>query len=397
MTSLTQPPRTVPERAFTLELDVFRGIAAVLMIFNHAGFRFLSPNEMHGTAGGVVVFLGAFAPVVFFFATGFGVALSSAGSARPTDTAALLWKASLLVVADQFFFWSFGFTWGLDFFSFIAIATVVVTVVARLRRSALVCAAFILLLVGLRYGLGPAISSNLHQFAFLDWVFGTHGVERVSYPLSPWMVYPLLGFLLGRLYETVSLRLPHPRDQWFRRGLIAVLGLFSISLLLAEFNNSFFRWGTVSVAFFVLSLGVVLTSGLLSMYLAMSHRRIAGAIALRGVASFAVIPLHYAMLAACTAMLNLPVGQLAFAALAVVIALISFRASSWFAAVVASTPFASHRQSLLPVLLLLLVTLALVTISATGRELVPVALLTLLGQLVVAAILGMRFAKPLSV
>ena len=370
-----------------------RGIAAVLMIFNHAGFRLLSPAELSGTPEAVAVFLGGFAPVVFFFATGFGIALSRPASGRPPEIASLLWKAALLVVADQFFFWTRGLAWGLDFFSFIAIASVVVTVVARLRQPARVCAALIALLVALRYGLGPAIRSELHSFAFLDWVIGANAVERVSYPLSPWMVYPLLGFLLGRLYKSVDLQSPQPRNQWLRRGSIAMLGLFGVSLLLAMFNNSFFRWGSVSFGFFVVSIGIVVAAGLLSMYLMMSHRRIAQALALRGVASFAVIPLHYGMLAVFAAGLDLPIGQLGFAALAVLIIVVSFRASSWFAEAVASGPVASRRQSLLPVMLALLAALVVATLLEEVRALVPVIVLLLLGQLLVAAILGMRPGK----
>ena len=393
MTTPTQPARSELSKTFALELDVLRGIAAVLMIFNHAGFWLLDPSELSGTPAAITVFLGGFAPVVFFFATGFGIALSRPNGRLP-EIASLLWKAALLVVADQFFFWTHGFAWGLDFFSFIAIASVVVTVVARFRRAAMVCVALIVLLIGLRYGLGPGIRSNVHQFAFFDWVVGANAVERVSYPLSPWMVYPLLGFLLGRLYKSVNLQSPNPRNLWFRHGSIVALGLFAMALLLALFNNSFFRWGSVSFAFFVLSLGIVLASGLLSMYLTISHRRFAEALALRGVASFAVIPLHYAMLAAGAASLGLPVGQLGFAALAVLIIVVSFRASFWFAAAMASASVASHRQGLLPTLLLLLAVLALVTLLEASRALVPVALLLLLGQLVVAAILGMRPGKP---
>ena len=64
-------------RVFVPELDVLRGIAAVLMILNHAGFRLLSGVDASSSISGAAVFLGGFAPVVFFFATGFGIALST--------------------------------------------------------------------------------------------------------------------------------------------------------------------------------------------------------------------------------------------------------------------------------------------------------------------------------
>lgn len=397
MTSRSQAAGAAHSKAFALELDVLRGIAAVLMIFNHAGIRLLSPAELSGTPGAVAVFLGGFAPVVFFFATGFGIALSSPAGGRPPEIGSLLWKAALLVVADQFFFWTRGLAWGLDFFSFIAIASVVVSLVARLRRPALVCAALIALLVSLRYGLGPAIRSELHPFAFLDWAVGANAVEHVSYPLSPWMVYPLLGFMLGRLYKSVDLQASQPRNQWLRRGSITVLCLFGASLLLAMSKNSFFRWGSVSFGFFVVSIAIVLAAGLLSMVLAMSHRSIARALALRGVASFAVIPLHYGLLAGCEAGLDLPVGQLGFAALSVLIIVVAFRASSWFAEAVASGPVAKRRQGMLAGALVLLAALVVATLLEAVRAFVPVVLLLMLGQLLVAAILGMRPGKRVPV
>src|SRR5262245_13577914 len=115
------------------ELDLLRGLAIVLMIVNHAGVRLLDPAWLDGGGVGALVFLGGFAPVVFFFTTGFGVGLAR----RTPDRAALigtLAKSGLLLLADQFMAWRAGMAWGLDFLGFIAIATVLVTAVALARR-----------------------------------------------------------------------------------------------------------------------------------------------------------------------------------------------------------------------------------------------------------------------
>lgn len=381
-------------RAFALELDVLRGLAALLMIVNHAGFALLSPADTTESASAVAVFLGSFAPVVFFFATGFGIALSSGPKRRPLDAVGLLWKALLLVVADQFFFWKAGVAWGIDFFSFIALSTVVVTLIARLRRPVPVCIGLMLLLLGLRYGLGPALRSQLHGAGVLDWVLGVVTIPDVSYPLSPWMVYPLLGFVLGRMYVRVDLRSPQPRDRWLMIGLVLFVGALGAAAWLAALNAGFFRWGNVSAAFFVLSLGVLFAAGLLSMFLAMTHRVAVGALALRGVASFAVIPIHYALLDACAAALSLPVGQGTFAVLVIVIAVISFAVSSWFATQVSGVFFAAHRLALVVLLLSVLGAAVVGILLGSPRETARMALLMLAGQLVVAALLGFRRSRP---
>ena len=134
-------PDTGSARAFLPELDTLRGPAAALMIANHAGVRVLAPAHASAGRSGALVFLGSFAPVVFFFATGFGIAVSSRRAERAGAAWwSVLWKAALLVVADQFFFWRAGHAFGLDFFGFIALATVLVMAIAGLRRAVSVAA-----------------------------------------------------------------------------------------------------------------------------------------------------------------------------------------------------------------------------------------------------------------
>ena len=121
---MTRSATHLASRKFAPELDVLRGMAAVLMIVNHAGYRLLSPQDALNSWVSPGVFLGSFAPAVFFFATGFGIGLSRSVLPARLDWTGLAWKAALLTVADQFFYWSKGVRLGLDFFSFIAIATV---------------------------------------------------------------------------------------------------------------------------------------------------------------------------------------------------------------------------------------------------------------------------------
>jgi len=378
-------------RVFAPELDVLRGIAAVLMILNHAGFRLLSGTDASTPPSAVAVFLGGFAPVVFFFATGFGIALSTRASAGVVNMRSVLWKAALLVVADQWFYWRHGVAGGFDFFGFIALASVTVTVIASHRRPVLICLALALVLLALRYAVGPLLRGSMSQFAIWNWVTGVQAVEHVSYPLSPWMVYPLLGFALGWFYEPIHTLASGARLRLYFRGAACAVGFGGLSLVLAlVFKSSFFRWGMVSAGFLVLSLGVLMVAALMAWWLSVSHPKLASSVALRGVASFAVIPIHYAILDLCEMLVPLPVATWAYALLAVGIIVAAFFLSSRFSTLVSGISNPTLRRSLVPVLLAALVVLSLGVVTGATQNAAAIALMTLLAQLLVAALLGIK-------
>jgi len=378
-------------RVFAPELDVLRGIAAVLMILNHAGFRLLSGTDASTSPSAVAVFLGGFAPVVFFFATGFGIALSSRASAGAVNMRSVVWKAALLVVADQWFYWRHGVAGGFDFFGFIALASLMVSFIASRRRPVLICLALAFVLLVLRYAVGPLLRGSLSQFALWNWVTGVQAVEHVSYPLSPWMVYPLLGFVLGWFYEPIQSLAPGTRLRLYARGVACAVGFGGLSLVLAlVFKSSFFRWGMVSAGFLVLSLSVLTAAALMAWWLSVSHPRLASSLALRGVASFAVIPIHYAMLDLCEMLLPLPLAQWAYALLAVVIIAAAIFLSSRFSTLVSGVSNPTFRRTLVPALIAALLALSLGVIAGVTRNAAAIALMTLLAQLFVAALLGVK-------
>lgn len=108
---------------------------------------------------------------------------------------------------------------------------------------------------------GPVIDKVFDtqlEWGLLHWIFGTKDTPGVSYPLSPWMAYPFAGYIIGvaamryrGLIETKRVRVVS--------GLVMVAGLPAIAgLFLAQRGAIFFRWGTVSVAFYVVSFAVIL-------------------------------------------------------------------------------------------------------------------------------------------
>src|SRR5580698_1983080 len=94
----------VNSRTHSAQLDVLRGLAIVLMIVNHVGVSLVDSNQEQLRAVSALIFLGSFAPVLFFFTTGFGIGISRRGAAWVGFGSTLL-KAGLLVLADQFMFW----------------------------------------------------------------------------------------------------------------------------------------------------------------------------------------------------------------------------------------------------------------------------------------------------
>ena len=382
--------RLAPARKFAIELDVLRGLAAVLMIVNHGGYRLLGPEDASSGPLGALVFVGSFAPVLFFFATGFGVALSVNATGRAPDWRSTGVKAVLLLLADQLMFWRTGAMGGLDFLGFIGVSLLLVSVIARSRHAVAVCGACIAAIVVLRYGLAPKLIDPATPGGGWAWTAGVRGLRDLPYPPAPWLAYPLAGFVLGRLYAGLDIRLPAPRNRWVVIGLVAVLSLVAIAGVLAARGAPFFRWGSVSAGYFVLSLAAVIGAGLLSMGLAIASPRIATALSLRGVASFAVVPLHYGLLDLVARGMNPPLGGRVFVALIAIVVFACLLASKLFSRSVSAWVAGPRRAAATGTLVMLLLAsiAASLVLGADAAGLSMGAMVV--GQLSVAGLLAAR-------
>ena len=222
---------------------------------------------------------------------------------------------------------------------------------------------------------------------WLGWAFGVRSVDDVSYPLSPWMAYPFIGFVLGRLYPN------RPAARWRMLALAAGLVWLALSAVLWWQDAGFFRWGGVSIAYFVLSLAVLSGCAALAIDLSLRIPALAGRVALRGVASFAVIPLHYFMLDVVEWALPLPLPSVAYGALVVCLIPFSFWLAARFATAVSAPLAPTHRRPLIAAALAAVGALALATISLGPSAFMAVASLVVAAQLIVAAVLGLRAAR----
>lgn len=314
------------------ELDTFRGLAAILMVLNHAGVQLLEPAAAASGPAAAWVFLGSFAPVLFFAATGFGMGLSITGPVRPLRS--VLDKVLLLVVADMLSYWRGGQWWGLDFFGFIALSMLLVALIRMTPRPLLAAAVVATAVVVLRYGLGPLFKSSIPTSGPLAWVFGVWPQEPISYPAAPWLFYPAAGFLLAGLFARHG-------HEMSRRVVLRCWTLAAGALLVtavAAFviwrgSGSFHRWSSVGVGFFVLSLSVLIVAGMFCVGVTRWLPALARLMALGGVSSFVVVPVHYGLIetAKSVGLAGLPPAAFAMiAGLLTVLALaLSQRIGSW--------------------------------------------------------------------
>ncbi|WP_347989532.1 heparan-alpha-glucosaminide N-acetyltransferase domain-containing protein [Methylomonas sp. AM2-LC] len=280
------------------ELDVLRGLAALFMIVNHAGYNLVEPELYSHSIFDLVLVVSSYAPVLFFFATGVGAGIQSTYKLKNFNWYPVLYKTAVLLLADWLGFWSLGIAWGIDFLGFIAISGVVLEFIRCSKNPIISCLVGILTFSLFRYAIGPhldPVTENNFITNLQHWVFGNIGVQGATYPLSPWMVYPLWGYIVG--FYIMHYR---PIIETHKVKLIVTLICLALlpavlSIVAERRGFSFIRWGTVGVGFYIRSFAVVLLSlafvwiiSALSSLTAIKH-----ALSLRGTSSLAVVPIHY--------------------------------------------------------------------------------------------------------
>lgn len=260
------------------------------MVVNHAGYALLTPGAANEALTGALVFLGGLAPAMFFWATGAGVGLRSPG--RGTQWRKALMQAGWLVLGDQFLLWSSGRHVGLDFLAFIGISILVVEAVAASARPILKAGLLVAGLLLLRFATRPWLDPLAVDNPTLAWITGLRAVSGVSYPLTPWMVLPVVGWMMMR-----SLKLTNaPRHSGLAILLLsgaAASGCVAIQI----YSHNFHRWATVNAAYVgFASVSLIFLWHLASLFF-FRLPRLASALSMRGPYVFMVVPVHYSMLA----------------------------------------------------------------------------------------------------
>jgi len=365
------------ERAERSDLNVLRGLAGAYMVIHHVWAQF---QPAVGRLGESLVFIGSCAPVIFFFVTGVGYGIK--GAQRGALLASALKKVAVLLLADQLLFWRLQQPAGLDFLGFIGLSTLVLEWVSRRRRPVVVALGLTTAIIFLRYGLGAKAIIGRLGLADATWLLaaiGAKDIGGIAYPACPWLVYPLIGFALARAGA--------------ERAIRPVLGLSALSIASALFATMLigrgyvvFRWGTVSLAFFALSFAIL--GG--SLWLAFLIDRLpplARAISLRGIASLAVVPLHYWVIEVAAQLHMAPTDGQRLASLTVLLGVLAFAGAKLAARLVQALADAAQARALSSALWATVLFCAALLLF--GREVNPLLRATCmaLGQLALCALL----------
>ncbi|HEX9140356.1 MAG TPA: heparan-alpha-glucosaminide N-acetyltransferase domain-containing protein [Steroidobacteraceae bacterium] len=372
------------------QLDVLRGLAIVMMVVNHASVALPSPDLQRNAVIAGLSFIGSFAPVVFFFATGFGIGIAR-DKVTTREFQSSVFKSLLLVVADQFLYWKNNTPSGLDFLSFIAISTVLVNAVAAYSRPVRLSSLLVVASLALRFACGSWLSSRISATPLIDWIIGYRAVENVSYPLSPWIIYPLLGFIMARRYRSCDESLAQSLLPW-----PSVLASSALVCAVAMWLNgaAFFRWGTMNFAFFALSIDVIFLSLVAAWLLNDFWPKAALLLALRGISSLAAVPIHYALINALVTLEIAPRESLDMVVLILaIIALTIWLAKAFAAAVRLWMSSASTTIATGALFAVLLLSAALTWASPPGSWAIFAYFVA--GQLAVAGLLLKQPANPI--
>lgn len=296
---------TVLKKPTFREIDVARFIAVVAMIVNHAMTEFTVPESSRPVANDWLFFLGSFAPVLFFFLTGLGAGIG--GSKREArwcwPRSVAIQRAAVLFAADAFL-WLSSQQWrGFDFFAFIGVAALTCELMSSLpsRRSRAVAAACVFLsgfLVRFVWGRngGPLSFENpVGVLEAVTWIAGGRQAG-ISYPFTPWICFPAIGYFLGLWLGRSPSSLSDHRWKIVGAALTAAVMGAAMAQGLVLAGRPMSRWGSMTLSYFMASWSSIGCCVALSLSLTRLPRG-TQFLKLPGLTSFAVVPIHYGVLA----------------------------------------------------------------------------------------------------
>lgn len=276
--------------------DVIRMFAVIAMIANHWVVRAIGPAQE--SAWDRIFLLGSFAPVLFFFVTGLGYGLRRGLVESRFDTFRLIdsaIKCTLLIAADAMLWLSPGSGLHLDFLAFIAITSAAIIVIDASPRSTLCALIFALTSLFLRFVIARGDPETMSVWPNLwKWTIGQPAVDGISYPLSPWIVFGLSGYVLGVHWPLYSRK--YGSAVLIAIGVVGGVVCEFAAMWLAERGMSFHRWGTMSLTYFIASVGAVAIVTSLAIAICTLHQRAIRCFSISSISSFAAVPIHYAVI-----------------------------------------------------------------------------------------------------
>lgn len=253
-----------------------------MMVINHVGYKLLSPSSTTLAIINEVLFITSFAPVLFFYATGFGIGLQNIKLHKPSlKSNSIFQKCLLLLLADIFLRNTLpNNILGMDFFGFIAISTITVYLIAKSSNPLVFATISGCSIIFVRF-LPPTFDII---GALPDFVSGRQSTPGVSYTFAPWIAFPILGYLSSCATSRKARNL-----LLFGVGLAA----FAAAVIMHDRGMTLHRWATMSAAYFASSIAVIgVLHGTLDLIkdtpVASKHLP-----QLNGIESFLIVPIHY--------------------------------------------------------------------------------------------------------
>jgi len=381
------------------EVNWLRGLAAVMMIVNHAGYAWLDPARIETPIIGGVIFVGGFAPILFFFLTGVGYGIQAAsGVGRHVHRYGFLRKVAILFVADAMLWIPRGYWVGMDFLGFIALSMLCLQMIRNSKHPLRWAIVVILVCGGVRYGVGPVLGDGMARDGWGAWVrfaLGTETIDGFSYYVCPWLVFPMAGFLSGYTAQRFGF-VSTKASALVIWALLAIGGgLAVLTWLLMDEAHTLGRWGSMSSRYFLASAACLsLSSGLaLAIFRSQGIGRWARRMSLRGVQSLAVVPVHYLLILGVGLLTDASTGTGPLLAWALMTIYLSFVGANTVRALSEADRITSHADSLY-----LLVTAAVVGVLVfavlAGKELPTLKLACGVSvQIVLCMLLAVRPTK----
>ena len=260
------------------------------MITSHFGAELVPPEIKSSQPFSLINFSGGWAPVLFFFVTGLGYGINSNKPIKSRYWFDVFAKALTLFFVERVAYIKSGSFIGIDFLSFIGIIIVLLSIFRAHRVNHLFILLLILILVVFRYFIGPLVSDP-NTSMLVGWLIGTSHMKGFSYPFSPWLIYPFIGYMIGKALSDKSIDLKKYANDHKQSTFIIFTFLVGLILLNGWLRGYvFFRWGTVSFDYFLLSLLVIISFVYLSTILSRGYYPYCS---IMGLSSLLVVPIHY--------------------------------------------------------------------------------------------------------
>jgi len=374
---------TQQRKIYIAEFDTLRGLAAIFMIVNHVAAALIAKSVLEDKLVGSLFFIGSFAPVLFFFVTGLGAGAQSSRSTQSSRWLNVGIKVAILILADLQMQWGQGSSFGLDFLGFIGLSILLLEIIRSQKFPLVICAVGFCIISMLRFLGAPLLRAfNLEpQLPIINWIVG-NSISGISYPLSPWMAYPLLGFIIGafvaRHYDWLNKNATRVSLQLFA---VALLPIAASLFLGSRSPGAFFRWGSVAIGFYCASFAVIAITMALAL---LAHHKLPSSVvslvSLRGVASFSVVPIHYFLINLLKQFLGETLNSISYCVVTILVIAIAFFLSRQVE-VIAQRLAKSERQKVIWLTLVgVAVALSIIIISVSSNP-IAATMVTTMGQI----------------